>query len=242
MMIIGQLVCGPGEAGRYLKDTLDDLKRLCDDVIVCIASNVPLPAEEALISQYDFRWYYDAREWGKWQPAIKQDLLARIRMLEPDWIIVLDADETLPGLTREGFEKLTDFRRAMQLFVVNLWDDPAHYAPELCFWNVRAYKPGAFSAADSLFIHKAVHCGNAPAIFYALPAKETYIPMVLLHSGLMKAAERERKSTRYAQYDPHAIHKGRDYYDALGGLARVIIKPYSQELVLQKITQFVNTL
>lgn len=240
MRVIGQLVCGPGEADRYLRATLKELKRLCDDVIVCLCNAGP--KEAAMVAEFDFRAYSDDREWGRWQWAIKQDLLARIRLLNPDWVIALDADETMPTLTRASFEKLAEDRRAMQFFVVNLWNDPDSYAPELSFWNVRAYNPNAFSEADSLFIHKAVHCGNAPSVFYALAPKETYVAQVLLHKGLMEEATRRKKSTRYAQYDPYAVHKGRDYYDALGGVARVIMKPYDQGAVAEQIIKFVNTL
>jgi hypothetical protein len=236
MRIIGQLVCGPGEADRYLQQTLEEFKRLCDDVIVCLCNAGK--KEKALVDKYDFRSYEDNREWGIYQPSIKTDLLRRIQMLDPSYILVLDADETVPTLTRYTLEQLAQERRALQLFVVNLWNDEQHYSPELCFWNVRGYNPNAYTSPQ--FMRKAVHCGNAPPSFYALPAKETYVPHILLHRGLMLPGDRIKKSTRYQQYDPHAIHKGRDYYDSLQAERDGTV--YSQAKVLEEITNYYSKL
>lgn len=236
MKIIGQLVCGPGEAKRYLPETLNEFKRLCDDVVVALCNATP--AEKRLVRSYDFRSYEDNREWGKEQPTIKTDLLRRIRQLEPDWIIVLDADETLPTVSRGTFENLSIGRRAMQFYVVNLWNDVSHYNEKLSFWNVRAYQPAAFTSSQ--FLRRPVHCGNAPPEFYALPARETYVPHLLLHKGLMVPQQRERKVERYNLYDPKAIHKGREYYDAL--VAREPGDEYTEREVLKKVTQFYDSL
>lgn len=234
MRIIGQLVCGPGEADRYLKETLEEFKRLCDDVIVCLCNATA--AERSLVEAYDFRHYDDNREWGLYQPAIKSALLQRIRLLDPSYILALDADETVPTIDRALLERYARDKRALQLYVVNLWDNPEHYRPELCFWNVRAYNPNAFSEADSLFLRKPVHCGIAPQVFYALPAKETYVPHPLIHKGLMDKGLRLRKSTRYQQYDPNAVHKGREYYDSLVDAKKGTV--YAQAEVLDKLQNY----
>lgn len=234
MKIVGQLVCGPGEADRYLRETLEEFKRLCDDVIVCLCNAGP--KERELIESYDFRTYEDNREWGKYQPVIKTDLFRRILLLDPSYILALDADETVPTLDRRELETLVTERRALQLYVVNLWNDEQHYRPDLSFWNVRAYNPNAFSAGDSLFLKKPVHCGIAPQVFYALPARETYVSHILLHKGLMDRETRFRKAERYQQYDPRAIHKGREYYDSLLDTKQGIV--YEQAAILNKIKDY----
>lgn len=236
MRIIGQLVCGPGEADRWLKDTLEDFKRLCDDVVVCLCNAGP--KEKAMVRQYDFRSYEDNREWGKYQPAIKTDLLRRIMQLDPSWILVLDADETVPTLDRKSLEALTEGRESCYLYVVNLWNDPQHYSKTLSFWNVRFYRP--LEANGYQFLRKPVHCGNAPPYYYNQPAKRSYVPHILLHKGLMLPEDRARKAERYALYDPGAIHKGREYYDALlapgGGTV------YEQDGVIKRLQEYVAKL
>lgn len=236
MKIVGSLVCGPGEADRYLEETLKEFARLCDDVIICFSNATP--REKALVAKYDFRSYEDNRVWGLHQPSIKTALLRRLLLLEPDWILALDADETVPTVTRPILEELAADRDACQFYVVNLWNDTTRYSRGLSFWNVRFYRPRA--TPDTQFLRKPVHCGIAPPYFYALPAKSTYVPHILLHKGLMTRDARERKIERYKAYDPYAVHKGREYYDAL--LAETTGAVYNQEEVTKKIYDYCKNL
>jgi hypothetical protein len=231
MKIVGQMVLGPGE--KYLDETLKEFQRLTDDVIICL--NHAGTKEKRLVRKYDFRAYEDDREWGKHQPEIKGDLLERLRLFQADYILVLDADETIPTVkTRLEFENLTKSRRAMQFHVIDLWDNPEHFNPRLSFWNVRAYDPNVFTS--NIFLRKPVHCGNAPPSYYALPASETYVPHILLHKGLMAKTDRERKYARYQQYDPKAIHKGREYYEEL--LAPNHGEAYNEAVALTQVNAF----
>jgi hypothetical protein len=234
--IVGQLVCGPGEAKRYLKSTLDEFQRLCDDVIVatCNAHREDIK----LIEKYDFRHYEDNREWGYHQPSIKTDLVRRIQSLKADWILALDADETVPTVTRQVLGEIGLQREAAQFYVVNLWNDEQHYMRSMAFWNVRFYKADPSKGVQ--FLRKPVHCGNAPPYFYTVPARQSYVPHILLHKGLMLPGDRERKAQRYNVYDPSAEHKGREYYDAL--VADGTGTEYHEEEVIKKVTQFCGNL
>lgn len=237
MKIIGQLVCGPNEANKYLIETLDEFKRLCDDVIVCLC-NAGIK-EEALLRKYQFRYYKDDREWGRYQPDIKTDLLKRIVQLEPDWILVLDADETVPTVDRKILEGLSRRSESCQFYVVNLWNDLQHYRRDLCFYNVRFYKNR--SGMETQFLRRRLHCGNAPPYFYSLPSKETYVPHLLVHKGLMEKENRVQKVERYQTYDPKAECKGQEYYDALSQDWATGTE-YVEAEVVNKISNFINNL
>lgn len=237
MKIVGQLVCGAGEADRYLKETLDTFARLCDEVVVCFC-NAGIK-ERKMVRKYGFLSIVDKREWGVDQPNIKTDLLKQILKLNPDWILVLDADETLPTIkSRAELEALTEGRESCMFYVVNLWNDVNHYKRSSGFWNVRFYK--ADESKGTQFLRKSLHCGNAPPYFYSLPAKETYVPHIMLHKGLMSYDERLRRVDRYRLYDPNAIHKGQEYYDMLG--TNQTGAEYREEEVIAKITEFCNKL
>jgi len=235
MKIVGQMVCGPGEADRYLELTLKEFARLCDDVIVatCHATH----KEIKLLDKYDFRHYDDDREWGRWQWAIKSDLVARIHRLVPDWILPLDADETLPTVVRRSLEGLSDGKESCYFRVINLWNDEQHYAKELSFWNVRFYKS---IPVDTLFRKYPVHPGNAPNYFYHFSEAQSAVPHILLHRGLMDKANRQRKVERYNLYDPHARFKGQQYYDSL--LVEKEGQVYNQEKVLKELQDYVARL
>lgn len=208
MKIIGYGICGPGEAGRYLKETLEEFKRLCDTVV--ILCNNTGPAEHKLIDEYGFTRVSDRREWGKWQWKIKQDFIERdIKKIAEvgDMLVCLDMDEVFdPALDREWITAAPF--DAYHVFVVDLWNDPEHFKPESCFWNVRMWRWNG----ETSFKVKPVHCGLAPEWTYLY---HRHAPFYLKHYGLMLADDRARKLERYAKYDPHAEHLDQQYYDML---------------------------
>jgi hypothetical protein len=234
MKILGLGVCGPGEADNYLEETLKEFKRLCDDVIICLCNAGP--KEEAYMKKYGIRYYHDNREWGYSQPDIKTDLLNKAVKLKADWHLVLDMDETLPTVDRKTLEELTNGRLACQFHVVNLWNDEQHYMKGLGFYNVRFYRrlPGM----STQFLRQRVHCGNAPPFFYSRPAKEVYVPHILLHKGLMKKEDRQRKIDRYAVYDSKAECKGQEYYDALA--LDTTGTEYFEQKVIEELKKEIN--
>src|SRR3990167_5612963 len=132
--IIGLMVCGPGETERYLEKPLEQFKKLCDDAVICL--NGEDAKRDNLIKKYGFWSYRDDREWGKYQPQIKTDLLTKIVKMKADWILPLDADEEFADMTREKLEELTDKKRACYFYIVNHWDDESHYHLGLSFWNI----------------------------------------------------------------------------------------------------------
>lgn len=239
MRIIGSSIVGPGEANKYLEETLKEFKRLCDDVLICLCGKGNFRKEAALLRKYQFRYFYDNREWGIHQPTIKTDMLKIVMRMKGDWRIALDADETLPTLDRHLFEELTKNRESMQFYVVNLWNDEKHYRKDLGFYNVRAHK--LIEGMETQFLRKPLHCGLAPPYFYCIPSKNSYVPHLLLHKGLMKKESRVQKVERYQIYDPNAVCKGQEYYDSLEQDWATGTE-YDEKVVVNRITEFINNL
>lgn len=211
MKIIGILVVGPHE--KYLKSSLDEFKRLCDDAL--IATNNADDATLKLLDEYGYHYYEDNREWGIYQPDIKTELLTRAGKYNPDWIIALDADEQFaPEVTRVTLEKLAGGNEIAYYFmVVNLYNDQNHFAHSTGiqrFWNIRFYK--YLPKYGLQFQRQSLHCGLGPPIAYKYG---WYAPYYLLHYGLMDKEDRLRKAERYQKYDPHKKFKAGDYYDEL---------------------------
>jgi len=231
--IVGIGVCGLGEADRYMRKTLDEFKRLCDEVL--IVCNNASPKEINLIKDYGFKYYIDDREWGKQQPNIKTDLLNNVSDLDPDWIVALDMDETFaPEVTREKLEELAlSGESAWKFMVVNLYNDEQHFAHETGiqrFWNVRFYK--YLPALGLQFLRRALHCGLGPPYAYQLA---WHAPYYLLHYGLMKQEDRLRKIERYKKYDPTAKFKDKRYYDDLGKKLRM--REWNPEQMLKYLSE-----
>lgn len=229
--IIGYGLVGPGEAGRYMRETLECFKRLCDEVILLV--NNADQAEIDLINEYGFKYRLDRRTWGEHQWRIKQDFIERdIKQLanEGDVLVCLDMDEVLSErCTKEWLlEAPLD---AYHVFVVDLWNDPQHFKPESCFWNVRIWKWNG----ETKYKAKPVHCGLAPEWTYHY---HRHAPFLLLHKGLMAEEDRLRKIKRYEKYDPHAEHLDKQYYDMLKSNTA---RPFDEEAMADQIAEEVAT-
>jgi len=216
-----------------MRKTLDEFKRLCDDVLICL--NNGTQEEKDLLDEYGFQWYEDNREWGLHQPSLKTDLLTRAGELKPDWIIALDMDEVFaPEFTREEAEKLTlSDEIAWYFLVVNLYNDQQHFAHDAGiqrFWNIRFYK--YLPEHGLTFLKKALHCGLAPPVAYKYG---WHAPFYLLHYGLMLPEDRQRKIERYRKYDPNAVYKNHVYYDDLG--RELQMRPFDPQGLLRKLRE-----
>lgn len=209
MKVVGYGICGPGEASRYMRETLDEFARLCDDVFICLngPEDADLSAEEALIDEYGFRRVRNTAEWGKLQWKIKQEFLDQfVRKIanDGDIVIALDMDERFDRhLTREWLLSM-EFD-AYHTFVVDLWNDELHYKPESCFWKVQIFRWNG----DVAFKTKPLHCGLVP--LWAA-SHNRYAPFLQIHKGLMTKESRQRKIERYEKYDPRQQHLGKQYY------------------------------
>lgn len=237
MRIIGFMVCGPGEADRYLKKSLDEFKRLCDDAV--IATNNADERTIKLIKKYKYLHYEDNREWGRFQHEIKTRLLENAGSLKPDWILALDSDETFaPEFTRAEAERLSSGKEiAYHFLVVNLYNDESHFAHDTGiqrFWNVRFYKYAPEYGLQ--FMRQPLHCGLGPPIMYKYG---WYAPYYLLHYGLMKKEDRMKKVARYQTYDPKKKYKSGQYYDQLNQDLSMI--PFDPKQLLLKLAESKET-
>lgn len=211
MRVIGFMVCGPGEADRYLEASLKEFQRLCDDAV--IVGNNTDEKTERLIEKYGYWFYRDDREWGRYQPIIKGDLLKKVANLRPDIIIPIDADEVFDSrFDRRSLEELAKTEAiAFNFYIVNLWNDERHYWKSGSFWNVRMYKFKPELGME--FAKKNVHCGLAPPYAYSFARNA---PFLVKHYGLMKKEDRQKKVERYKKYDPREDKVGIGaYYEAI---------------------------
>lgn len=235
MKIVGIQVCGPNE--KYLEKSLNEFKRLCDDVI--IATNNADENTIKIIESFGFNHYEDNREWGIYQPDIKTDLLKKAGEFNPDWIIALDADEIFaPEFTREEAEKLASGKEIAYYFlVVNLYNDENHFAHSTGiqrFWNIRFYK--YLPEFGLQFLRKSLHCGLGPPFVYKYG---WHAPFYLLHYGLMLPEDRQRKQQRYLKYDPNKRFKTGTYYDELG--MELQMRKFDAEGLLGKLRESPET-
>lgn len=223
-------VCGPNE--KYFEATLQEFQRLCDETVICLCNATN--KERQLVKKYGFHLVEDNREWGKNQWQIKEDLLHNhVAKLDPDWVVALDMDEVFDSkFNREELDRLA--RRGglgYYFYVVNLYDEG--YSREWSFWNVRMFRWSPEHGME--YERKALHPGLAPKIAYFTG---NYAPFLLKHYGLKDKEDRDRKASRYKQYDPKAVHKGKAYYDFLESSAPVT--PFNEDELHQLVANEVK--
>ncbi len=225
MRIIGYGICGAGEAGRYMRATLDQFKLFCDTTIILL--NNATKAEYDLVEEYGFLAVTDNREWGKEQWRIKQDLLDNhVSVLKPDWCLCLDMDETIHNFRRKDLEEYQTIADSLYVYIVNLWNDG--HKPTRNFWNVRLWR----WTGDTKMKQQALHCGLAPEWTYFVGA---YSKVLMKHYGLMKKEDRDKKIARYAKYDPTARCIDRSYYDSL---ADNTCTPFVEYDIIEELNQY----
>jgi hypothetical protein len=200
-MITGYCITTAGEANRYLRDTLDCLQKLCDEVV--IVHNRSGAEEIAMVEEYGFDSYSDSAEWGLNQDKIKERLMKWLSHKPRDLMVCLDSDEVLL-LTKKELTELKG--NAWYVYVMNMWGDG--WNRKWSFWNIRIWRWNNILE----FQHTPLHCGLAPKWCYEVGH---YIPVILEHYGLMLREDRQRKIARYEKYDPTAKYKDRAYYEAL---------------------------
>lgn len=228
MNVIGYGICGKGEAKHYMRATMEEFKRLCDDTILLL-NNVS-PAEKKLIKEYGFKTITDNREWGLFQNKIKEDFIRdHVSKLRPDWCVCLDMDEVFEArFTRQELEKITLDGWGFHFYIVNLWN--TGHKPRLNFWNVRMWK----WTGDCIFENRPLHPGLAPKWAYQI---NQYAPFILKHYGLKDKEDRMRKVERYDKYDPNAKYRSRSYYE---DLKTDDCSPYNEDSVHKEVAEYVQ--
>lgn len=225
--IIGFGVCGENE--KYLENTLKEFKRLCDHTVI-VGNNID-EVSASLIKSYGFDLWKDDRLWGKCQNLIKENAIHNLARYNPDWVITLDMDEVFDSqFNREEAEKLCQ-RGGLgwYFYIINLYEHG--YSEEWSFWNNRMFK----YQKPLKFADKALHCGLAPELHWRY---SNHAPFLLKHYGLKDKVDRDRKSIRYAQFDPKAKYVGKSYYDFL--LSRSRISVFDEKELHDKVSKEVK--
>jgi len=210
MNITTFMVVGPGEADRWLEQTMRQL-HWADRITVCL--NNAGDKERDIVEKYADYIREDNQEWGKFQWRIKQDYLDDLAgRFDLDWVWTLDADEIFDSrFTRETAERMGAGHDVSWYFwCLQLWNDEENVRLDLSFPNIRFYKYDA--ALGPHFQTTALHCGLAPRYAYKYGSQSGFY---FKHYGLMLPEDRAKKVARYNKYDPNAKYKAETWYKGL---------------------------
>ena len=215
MNIIGAGCCGPGESDRYLKETLENLTRITDKVV--ILGDMPDEKTSKICKEFKGVTYYETTErlFNTKQWLLKQTLLSLVGKENPDWIYCSDMDEVPDN--RINRQVLGDMANkgvnSYGFTFVHLWGDREHIRisrgwrglNKVIFYR---YQPDK----EQKFPKKSLHCGLVPE--YA-NKNVKFSGMIVKHLGYMLPKDRPAKIERYEKYDKLGFIKPKWFYDSI---------------------------
>ncbi len=198
------------EAGRYLERVLRHASRYIDRAVilddasedntveVCreVLKNVPL----TLVSNR--------------KPSFDNEVVLRKQLWElavgtdPDWILILDADEIFeekaPDILRSLARQPDVYHYSFRLY--DMWDEN-HYREDL-YWNAhKYYRPFMVRYVrgfDYVWKETPLHCGRFPVNINSFKGK--VVELRIKHLGWIKPEDRLKKYYRYKKLDPEATY------------------------------------
>lgn len=203
-IILGMLV--KNEADRYLRRVLESAREyIAGAVIIDDAStdNTPALCREVLediplnlivneTSQFSNEW------------ALRQKLWREVVKMDPDWILMLDADEIFEERFKDEIQDLIKDPTvdAIGFRIFDLWDEK-HYREDH-FWNFHLAHHGLliryFPGLDDTWREKGQHCGRFPIAVSNFIMKNS--DLRLKHYGWSRLEDRIAKYFRYLENDP----------------------------------------
>lgn len=207
------------EAGRYLERVLEQAKRYIDNAVilddasedetveVCkkVLDGIPLTMVSNETSCFNNEIFLRKK---LWQMAVDT---------EPDWILILDADEVFEDNAAEVLKALAK-RKDLYWYAFRLFDmwTETHYREDQYWCAHKTFRPFMvryFPEFDYRWRETPLHCGRLPINILHLKGENH--PLRLKHLGWMKPEDRLHKYYRYKKLDPRAHYGIAEQYESI---------------------------
>jgi len=206
-MLIGAMLVR-NEEGRYLERVLEQMRSVCDKIIILDDASTDRTPE--ICEEYGVIVHCsDQSYWGTDELMQRKVLwnLATEQAKNGDWILCLDADETITNIEKLRevcmFADLHPEVDGIAFPLYDMWDE-AHYREDE-LWNAHTrpwmmcvkYDPNR----EYVWRETPLHCGRFPLNANAGDIVTTP-GMAIQHWGWSRAPDREAKYRRYMEADP----------------------------------------
>ncbi|MFV9510025.1 glycosyltransferase [Tepidibacillus sp. LV47] len=210
-LVVGMLV--KNEANRYLKRVIENISSYADELVVLddksIDDTVDVIRKTSTIPTYITS--IDNGNFYENEIELRKRLYQLVLSRNPDWFMIVDADEIFDQASREKFEKLMN-QNEVDVWGFKLYDmwDETHYRSDE-YWraheystlmlvrNIRGFQPE--------WRETPIHCGRLPSNLWSLRTKSTEL-MKIKHYGWADPEDRKKKYERYMKYDPKGEYRG----------------------------------
>jgi len=212
-------MCVKNEASRYLCQVLEDARMYIDAAVIiddastddtvalCYEVLKGIPVSIVRNAQSKFTYESDLRI-QQWQETIATN---------PDWILVLDADELFEPSCKYELPTLLE-RTDVDVYYFRLFDmwDADHYREDR-YWSAHNYyRPFLIRYKQDFayaWCEQALHCGRLPYNIHQLRAECSSLR--LKHYGWSRQQDRVAKYARYKQLDPDGVFGIKEQYESI---------------------------
>jgi len=202
-MLIGAMLVR-NESGRYLEKVLEQMRSVCDKIIVlddCSTDNTP-----EICRAYGAVVFESHKSlWGVNELLQRQRLWNYVEVLaQPgDWILCLDADETFdrPNLIRDYIKQAEGAGcNSLAFTLYDMWDE-THYRDDHYWQAHNGVWPFCVKYEDIDYFWKEtpLHCGRFPM---NAGVRIATCPVRIQHWGWARPEDRKEKYDRYMKADP----------------------------------------
>ncbi len=148
---------------------------------------------------------------------LRQQQWAEAAKLNPQWVLVLDADEWFEDRFKDGLSAMLEQEEidVYSFRIYDFWADCRYREDE--HWNSHGlYRPLLVRYRPhfpAVWSETPVHCGRMPWNIFSLP--NAISPFRLKHMGWAKESERRRKYERYNESDPDGSYGSKAQYESI---------------------------
>ncbi len=204
-MIIGTMLVR-NEADRWLTQVLEQINGVCDRLIVL--DDASTDATPEICEKYRASVFRCRRSlWGVDEAKRRKALWSLAKPDHGDWILCLDADETVPQINLlPGLIQLAEHLGidGLAFSLYDMWS-PTHYRDDE-YWTAHNRDWVMCVRYDQDRDYKwlaGLHCGRFPVNSCTQIGRTG---LKLQHWGWSRAEDREIKYKRYKQADPNGLH------------------------------------
>lgn len=207
------------EAGRYLERVLKHAARYIDQAVILDDASEDNTVEVCRQALQDIPLVIHSNK----EPHFHNEIVLRKQLwelaagLDPDWILILDADEIFeeraPDALKELAQRTDVYYYAFRLY--DMWDE--QFYREDTYWSAHKwyrpfmvrYIPGfAYTWKET-----PLHCGRFPVNIDAFKGEKSELR--IKHLGWMKPEDRLKKYYRYKELDPDSKYGVAGQYQSI---------------------------
>lgn len=207
------------EAGRYLPGVLQQAAQYIDNAVILDDASTDHTVEvcKNVLQGIPLTLVANQEPGFRNEIALRKQLWQLAVSTNPDWIVVLDADEIFearaPGVLRELARDPGVYCYYFRLY--DMWDEN-HYREDV-YWRAHlSYRPFMVRYVPGFpyaWKETPLHCGRFPVNLGALPGKTSELR--IKHLGWMKPEDRLAKYYRYQRLDPAGKYGIKEQYQSI---------------------------